>query len=74
VKWANGLAAKAKDAEDTAGLLIQDVFDNLPAPVRELIRHKTRTNYEELAEAVRTLDTLDLREVVDKYKKDEETA
>jgi hypothetical protein len=74
IKWANGLLPKAKDADDTNGLLLQDVFDSLPAPIRDLIRHKSRTTYEELADTVRGIDVVHLRETVAKYEKDEETA
>jgi hypothetical protein len=68
VKWADGIVAKAKDAEDTGGLLLQDVVDGLPAPVRDLIHHKPRTTYRELADAVCEVDG------VMKHTKDEETA
>ena len=74
VKWADGIVAKAKDAEDTGGLLLQDVVDGLPTPVRDLIRHQPRTTYKELAEAVRAVDVVELRDGVSKYTKDEETA
>ena len=74
VKWADGIVAKAKDAEDTGGLLLQDVVDGLPAPVRDLIRHKPRTTYKELADAVREVDVVELRDGVMKHTKDEETA
>ena len=74
IKWANGLNAKVRDANDTGGLLLQDVFESLPAPLRDLVRHKTRTTYDELADAVRDVDVLDLKETVSKHAKDEETA
>jgi hypothetical protein len=74
VKWADGIVAKAKDAEDTGGLLLQDVVDGLAAPVWDLIRHKPRTTYKELADAVREVDVVELRDGVTKHTKDEETA
>jgi hypothetical protein len=74
VKWADGIVAKAKDAEDTGGLLLQDVVDGLPMPVRDLIRHQPRTTYRELADAVRAVDAVELKDGVSKYTKDEETA
>lgn len=74
VKWANGLAAKVRDAEDKGGLLLQDVFDALPEPIRDLIRDKPRADYKELAETVRTIDVIYLQETVDKHKRNEETA
>ena len=74
VKWADGIVAKAKDAEDTGGLLLQDVVDGLPMPVRDLIRHQPRTTYRELADAVRAVDAVELKDGVLKYTKDEETA
>jgi hypothetical protein len=74
IKWANGLTAKARDAEDSGGLLLQDIFHALPEPIRDLTRDKPRTNYDELADAVRAIDVVYLRETVEKYKKNEETA
>jgi hypothetical protein len=74
VKWADGIVAKAKDAEDTGGLLLQDVVDGLSTPVRDLIRHQPRTTYKELADAVRAVDVTELRDGVSKYTKDEEMA
>jgi hypothetical protein len=74
VKWADGIVAKAKDAEDGGGLLLQDIVDGLPTPVRDLIRHQPHTTYKELADAVRAVDVVELRDGVSKYTKDEETA
>jgi hypothetical protein len=33
VKWATGLASKVRDAEDTTGFLIGEVYNALPRPV-----------------------------------------
>jgi hypothetical protein len=74
VKWADGIVAKAKDAEDTGGLLLQDVVDSVPTPVRDLIRHKPHTTYKELTDAVHKVDIVELRDRVTKHTKDEETA
>ena len=48
VKWADRIVTKAKDAEDTGGLLLQDVVNGLPKPVRDLVCHKLCTTYKEL--------------------------
>jgi len=60
IKWADGIVAKAKDAEDTGGLLLQDIVDSLPAPVRDLMCHKPRTTYKELTDAVCKVDVIEL--------------
>lgn len=74
VRWANGLAARARDAEDTGGFALGEVFNALPRPVKELIRREPRTTYKELADAVLALDIGDLRDSVQVYVRDEETA
>jgi hypothetical protein len=50
------------------------VFDALPEPVRDLVRKEPRASYDELATAVRSLDTKDLKDAATKYARDEETA
>ena len=74
VKWATGLASRARDAEDTIGLLLTDVYNSLPRPVRELTRSKARSTYDELATAVLNLDVNDLKEAAADFSRDEETA
>ena len=37
IQWANGLAAQVKDAEDTGGFALGEVFNALPRPVKDLI-------------------------------------
>ena len=74
IKWATGLASKVRDAEDTTGFLIGEVYNALPRPVRELIRTRLRTTYDELSAAVLALDTSELKEAAADYSHDEETA
>jgi hypothetical protein len=74
VKWATGLASRARDAEDTICLLLTDIYNALPRPVRELTRGKARSTYEELATAVLNLDVNDLKEAAADFNRDEETA
>jgi hypothetical protein len=74
VKWATGLASRVRDAGDTSAFLITDVYNGLPRPVRELIRKEPRTTYTELAAAVLTLETSELKEVAADFARDEETA
>jgi hypothetical protein len=74
VKWANGLASRVRDAEDKSAFLLTEVYDALPEPVRDLVRREPRVNYEELATAVCSLDTKDLKDAAVRYARDEETA
>jgi len=74
VKWANGLASRVRDAEDKSAFLLSEVFDALPEPVRDLVRKEPRTSYDELATAVRSLDTKDLKDAAARYARNEETA
>jgi formylmethanofuran dehydrogenase subunit A len=74
VKWANGLASRVRDAEDKSAFLLSEVFDALPEPVRNLIHKEPRTNYDDFATAVCSLDTKDLKDAAAKYMRDEETA
>jgi hypothetical protein len=74
VKWATGLASRVRDAEDTTGFLLNDVYKALPRPVRDLIRTEPRASYNELSTAVLALDTGDLKDAAAVYTRDEETA
>ena len=74
VKWANGLASRVRDAEDKSAFLLSEVFDALPEPVRDLVRKEPRSSYNELATAVRSLDTKDLKDAAARYVRNEETA
>jgi len=74
VKWANGLASRVRDAEDKSAFLLSEVFDALPEPIRDLVRKEPRTTYNELATAVCSLDTKDLKDAAARYNRDEETA
>ena len=74
VKWAAGLASRVRDAEDTTGFLLGDVYKTLPRPVRDLIRTESQGTYNELAAAVLALDTADLKDAAAAYARDEETA
>ena len=47
---ANRLAAKVRDAEDTAHFALGETFDALPRPIKELIRHEPRGTYKELGD------------------------
>ena len=73
VKWANGLAIWVRDAEDKSAFLLSEVFNLLPEPICDLVCKEPRTTYEELATAIHTLDTKDLKEAATKYNRDEET-
>lgn len=72
VRWASGLAAKVREAEDSTGLLLADVFDGLPLPIRDMIRREPRKMYTELAAAVLALDTADLKEAAARDADDRE--
>lgn len=72
VKWATGLMARVRAAKDDDGFLLDDVYSNLPRPVRDLIRSAPKKTYEELVTAVLALDTSDLREVAADYSLDAE--
>ena len=74
IQWANGLAAWARDAEDTGGFALGEVFNALPCPVKDLIHCEPQLMYKELADAVLTLDIGDLCDSVQVYVHDEETA
>ena len=74
VKWATGLASRVRDAEDTTGFLLNDVYKALPRPVRDLIRTEPRGSYNELSTAVLALDTGDLKDAAAVYTRDKETA
>jgi len=74
MKWATGLASRVRDAEDTTGFLLNDVYKALPRPVRDLIRTEPRASYNELSTAVLALDTGDLKDAAAVYTRDEETA
>src|SRR5882762_2043175 len=74
VKWATGLASRVRDAEDSTGFLLGDVYNALPKPVRDLIRKEPRASYQELTTAVLALDTSDLKDAAVNFTRDEETA
>ena len=74
VKCANGLASRVRDAEDKSAFLLSEVFDALPEPICDLVCKEPRTSYDELATAVRSLDTKDLKDAAARYACDEETA
>jgi len=74
VKWATGLASRVRDAEDSTGFLLGDVYNALPRPIRELIRKEPCSTYNELTTAVLALDTSDLKDAVVNFTRDEETA
>lgn len=74
VRWANGLASRVRDAEDTVGFALGETFDALPRPVKDLIRREQRTTYKELADTVLGIDIGDLRDAAANHKRDEETA
>ena len=74
VKWATGLTSRVRDAEDTTGFLLSEVYNNLPRPVRELIRKEPRATYDALITAVLALDTSDLKETAADFARDQETA
>ena len=74
VKWATGLASRVRDAEDTTGFLLSEVYNALPKPVRDLIRKEPRTTYTELTTAVLALDNVDLKDAAADYTCNEETA
>ena len=60
MKWAYGIITKAKDAKDMGGLLLQDVVNGLPTPVRDLLHHKPHSTYKEPAETVNKVDVVKL--------------
>ena len=74
VKWATGLASKVRDAEDSTGFLLGDVYNALPRPVRDLVRKEPRSTYGELTAAVLALDTSDLKDAATTFARDKETA
>jgi hypothetical protein len=74
VKCATGLASRVRDAEDSTGFLLGDIYNALPRPVRELIRKEPRSTYDQLTAAVLALDTSDLKDAAATYTRDEETA
>jgi hypothetical protein len=74
VKWAAGLNRRVCNAEDTTGFFLVEVFNSLPKLVRDLIRMKPRSTYEELAEAVQMLDMEQLIDAINKCKRDDKTA
>lgn len=74
VLWAQGLKVRARRAEDTSHFVLTDVYRALPGPIKSLIQGKPKTSYEELAAAVRSIDTLDLEEKVKTHRRDEQTA
>ena len=74
VQWANSLAAHVRDAGDTGGFALGEVFNALPQPIKNLIRKELCTTYKELAEAVLTINIGDLRDSAQDYLHDEETA
>ena len=74
VRWATGLATRVRDAEDAGGFLISKIFNGLPRPVQDLIRKEPRTTYAELATAVLTLNTGDLKEAATDFARDEDTS
>jgi hypothetical protein len=50
------------------------VYNALPTPVRELIRKEPRSTYAELATAILTIETSELKEVTTDFARNEETA
>ena len=74
VRWANGLTAHVREAEDSSGFVLGEVFKDLPCPVKDLIRHKKQTTYKELADSVLAIDIGDLWDSMADYRRDEETA
>ena len=74
VKWATGLAAKVRDAEDSTGFLVSDIYNGLPKPIQSLIRKERRATYEELTASIITIDTSKLKEMVTDFTCNEETA
>ena len=40
IRWANGLASRVRDAEDTGGFALGEVFNALLCPVKDLIHHE----------------------------------
>ena len=74
IKWATGLAAKVRDAEDSTGFLVSDIYNGLPRPVRSLIRKEKRATYEELTASVIAINVTELKEMVADFTRNEETA
>jgi hypothetical protein len=63
-----------RDAEDTTGFPLSDVYNALPKRVHDLIRKEPRASYQELTTAVLALDTSDHKDAAATFKRDEETA
>ena len=40
IQWANRLAARVREAEDSSGFALGEVFKDLPHPVKDLIRRE----------------------------------
>ena len=74
IHWANGLAAKVRDIEDTANFALGKMFDALPCPIKELICCEPRGTYKKLGDMVLKIDIGDLRDVAADHKQNEETA
>ena len=74
IRWANGLAAHVREAEDSSGFALGEVFKDLPRPVKDLIRCEKQTTYKELADSVLAINIGDLRDSTVDYRHDEETA
>ena len=68
VHWANRLAAKVRDAEDTANFALGKTFNALPCPIKELIHYEPRGTYKELREVVLKINIGDLRDAVADHK------
>ena len=74
VQWANGLTARVREADDTGGFTLGEIFNALPHPVKDLVRHEKRSTYRELANAVLIIDIGDLHDSAADHRCDEETA
>ena len=74
VRWANGLVAHIREAEDSSRFVLSEVFKDLPHPVKDLIRCEKRTTYKELADSVLMIDIGDLWDSTVDYRHNEETA
>ena len=74
VRWANGLTAHVREAGDTGGFALGEVFNALPKPVKDLIRCEKRSTYKELADAVLAIDMGDIGDSTANHRRDEETA
>ena len=66
--WANRLAAKVRDTEDTANFTLGKMFDTLPHPIKELIHHEPRGTYKELGGTVLKINIGDLRDMAADHK------